>query len=792
MTLSSFSSEEVVNAACIPGKGGLYFLGPYAPRITFFSQQVRALRLARAVHELGHFKPGQGIGVVGAGAAGATVAIALALLGHKVMLFDQSNEILHLQSGSGRLLHPHIYEWPQLGSLDDRAGLPVLDWSAAAGSAVVPKLRTAFGTLCAGLDDLDFKTGFTLKALKQSGDEWALTFEKDGTEVPRNFDHVFLTMGFGEEIPCGPVKPEDYWKPGAIGTNASEAVKGTTYVVSGNGDGALTVTLGLLIQNFEHEAFTREFLNFSKADKLREAANTVFTGKAYLADVESELRANVLPILSQYGVIDSVGRKLRTDRVLTVNTDGPLFAAGKASQLNQCMVMALLEAAEAARIPVKRSVGFISSCSVGASGTALTGTSVGGIADSTTYKHAILRHGPDIRQRYAATGALIGEYEAHIKALFVTSPQLALPPVLDDETFNLFEAKRIEHFELPAALGSALAVAAEQRRIIEFGIDEATKMLVERGCRRLSDIASECERLAERYIVDLHVPPKKFPSPLDLVRLARCSAQKIELRAGSAVLSAWDEISPGIMQAPRPSSVRTISVYEDVASIADCVDACLIRQLDKGLKAAIAANGAEKLGKISAEILKPVENTWEAWRATLDAAPALRFDFLRWLSNVQQATATPWNGDYGVLRNMVNALIMIAATHAGEPLAPTSLGSGNLSFAPKGVAIGTGCESVGLEPLSSRTTPDDWGVDALILAGANEVIVSDPAGTVSDAGRTGTSMKFARRVRPAIIQNDQLWRTRLGGSLADWKQAVEAEFSAWRQRQDAELQRVSA
>jgi hypothetical protein len=772
MTSIELSSEELINAACIPGKGGLYFLGPYTPRITFFSQQVRALRLARALDQLGYLQSGQGIGVVGAGAAGATMAIALALLGHKVTLFDQSNEILHLQSASGRLLHPHIYEWPQLGSLDHRAGLPILDWSAGAGSVVVTNLRTTFGTLSAGLPEFAFKTGFTLKELVRSGDEWALRFEKEGKPEHRNLDHVFLTMGFGEEIACGAVKPEDYWKPGAIGTNATEAIKGTTYVVSGNGDGALTVILGLLIQNFEHEAFTREFLNFSKPDKLREAVEKISSGKPYEADIEGELRATVLPILSQYGVIDTIGKKLRTDRIVTVNSNGPLFAAGKASQLNQCMVLALLEAAEAASIQVTRSIGFVSACNVGATGVALTGTNVGGVPDTSTYKHAILRHGPDIKVRYSPTGGLIGEYEAHIKSLIAGSPQFALPPALDDATFNLFETKRIELFELPATHDAALAAAKERHRIIEIGIDDATKMLV------------------ERYTVDLHVAPDAFPDPLDLFRLSRCSGHRIELRASSAVLPAWRRIAPGIEQAPAPSSVRTIYAYGSVP-IADCVDACLIRLLDKGVKAAVAAKGAEKLGSISAEILDPVEATWKAWQATLNATPTLRFDFLRWLTNVEQATANPWNGDHALLKNMINALIMIAATHAGEPLTPTSVGNGNLTFAPTGVAIGTGCESVGLQLLSSRTTPDDWDADALILAGANEVIVSDPAGTVMDAGDAGTSIKFARRVRPAIIQNDQQWRARLGGSLVGWQQAVEAEFAAWRERQDAEMKRVS-
>lgn len=790
MTSIELSPKDLIGAATIPGQDGLYFLGPYTSRITFFSQQVRALRLARALHELGYLKAAQGIGVVGAGAAGATMAVALALLGHKVTLFDKSDQILHLQSGSTRLLHPHIYEWPGFGSLDERAGLPILDWSAGAGSTVVPALRTAFNTLRAGLPDLHFNRGFALTKLERLDGEWALTFEKDAKPAQRSLDHVFLAMGFGEERHCGEVKPEDYWKPGAVGTNTTEAVKGTTYVVSGSGDGALTVILGLLIQDFEHAGFTREFLNLSRPEKLREAADKVYADKPLGANVEPDLRASVLPVLSQYGVIDWIKNKLRNDRIVTVNAAGPLFAAGKASQLNQCMVLALLEAAQAASVIVTRSEGLVTACTINDAGVTLIGTAIGSVADTSVYKHAILRHGPNIEQRYLPAGNLIKDYKTHINGLIAANRQFGEPPALDDETYNLFEAKRIERFELPATHSVALATAAEKQHIIEIAIDDATNVLVERGCRRVADIAQECEQLPVRFLIDVHVAPARFPKPLDLMRLARCSAQRIELRAGASVLSAWNELSPGIAQAPARSSVRHISEYGSVA-IADCVDECLVRLLDKGVQETIAEGAAEKLGPISPEILGRVGTTWAGWKTTLNEMPTLRFDFLRWLANVEQQTAKPWDGDRGSLKHMVNALIMITATHAGEPLTPASIANGNLAFAPNGVAIGTGCEGIGLQLLSSRSTPDDWDADALILAAANEVIVSDPAGTVMDGGDAGTSIKVARRVRPAIIQNDRQWRTRLGGPLAAWKQAVEAEFAKWRERQDAELRRVS-
>jgi hypothetical protein len=123
--------------------GGLHFIGTFDRRITFYSQQVRALRVVHALSRPGKLKSTDYIAVVGAGAAGATAALGLALLGNDVTLYDPAGSILQLQSASPRLLHPHIYEWPRLGSLDSRAGLPILDWSANNGGG----LRSASGGL---------------------------------------------------------------------------------------------------------------------------------------------------------------------------------------------------------------------------------------------------------------------------------------------------------------------------------------------------------------------------------------------------------------------------------------------------------------------------------------------------------------------------------------------------------------------------------------------------------------------------------------------------------------------
>jgi len=783
------SHADRLDAARLPGTNGPYFIGPFMPRVTFYSQQVRALELAHAMHTLDVIDPGELVAVVGAGAAGATMALALALLGKQVTLYDPATQILSLQSASSRLLHPHIYEWPRLGSLENRAGLPIMDWTAASGGGVVTSLRTEFALARAPLANLAFAPAHRLQEIVPEGSGWRLRFSRpNAVEEERIVQHAVLAMGFGDERPAGTINPPDYWRPAAVGTAASEPIAGAAYVVSGNGDGALTETLGLLVSDFEHVTFTRRFLGFFRDDALRVATQTVFAAAAHLNDVEPALRAYLLPLLETHSILDRLRPMLRTDRSVTINSDGPLFSAGKASQLNQCMIFAVLKAAALEGITVRRSTGFVTNGLQSPVGAQITGTVLDGNADVSLYKHAILRHGPDTGARYGPAGALIGQYRTHVESLLASTPALAVPPQLSAATFALFEGLRIDKIADHASRVMQHELAATSRRHIEISIDPAAHVVVERGYLRIADIAHECERLTDRITIDLHALPKDFADAACLVRLARCSEGKIELRVGSAVSSAWMALSPGIAIAPAQVSVSAVRQYSP-GVIGPAVDASLVRALDAAIQQAVVTGKAPPIGPIAPCVLAVVKATWTTWKTALAADAGLRYDFLRWLANVDQRVSSPWDGDRstGVIQRMANALIMVAATHAEEAMAPSSDEFGNLSFASNAVALGTGCEAVGGAHLSVRRQPDDWGVDALILSAANEVVVQDPPGRVLDGGTRTSMMTAARRVRPAIIQNDGAWRGRLQQGLDAWKAAVAEEFAALRARQDAEV-----
>ena len=105
-----------------PADSGLHFVGTFDRRITFYSQQVRALRLVHALSRLGNLQPTDHIAVVGAGAAGVMAAIGLALLGNDVMLYDPAGSILQLQSASPRLLHPKQKRRKRGKTSGDRGG----------------------------------------------------------------------------------------------------------------------------------------------------------------------------------------------------------------------------------------------------------------------------------------------------------------------------------------------------------------------------------------------------------------------------------------------------------------------------------------------------------------------------------------------------------------------------------------------------------------------------------------------------------------------------------------------
>lgn len=784
--MTSLPLLDWISAATAPDGDGVYFLGAFDRRITFYSQQVRGLRLAHALDAQALIAKTDKIAVVGAGAAGLTFALCAALLGYDVTLYDPANEALQLQSASPRLLHPHIYEWPNVGSLDDRAGLPLLDWKSDTGGSVSSKLQNDFAAALTRLSHRHFQTERKLVAMEKDGADWRLTIDHKGTEEKRRFRKVILAMGFGEEFPCGDAEPAAYWKPSGIGTPAIEPHSGANYLVSGNGDGGLTDTLSLLIQNFEHVSFTHDFLSHISSNALCDAAINALSAASFSGDLEPQFHTILRPIIDEYGVIDALRRQLRKDRTVTINSDGPLLAPGKASLLNQCMVFATLEAAKLEAVGVNRTSGRVTNVEKTATGFLVTGPLMGGHPLQANFDHVILRHGPDRATRYAPAKASFDLYEAHVKPLLETTPSLADPPTLDPQLYDRFEDLKIEQLvDTASQAGLRQQQKQEQLRVV-LEIDAAAHLLVERGQVSLLDVADQCERLTAPVTIHLALPPSAVPDQLAFLRLSRASNGLIHLTAAADHAATWTAIIPGVVVAST-GDPRYRGRVLDPNFLQDKLDACFMRLLDGSLMAIVASGTCPTLHKIDESIRSGVASTWGNWAATLQRSAALRFDFLRWLANIEQGTRAPWSGDHAQLPHMAAALLLVLAAHLEEPLTPASIERGNLTFSGNAQALGSGCATVEGGPLTIWDRPDQWDVDALILSASAEVDVYSPDDTLLNAGSVGLGMRSARRVRPAIIRNDRAWRQKLNGPLASWRQAVRQEFEGWRQRiQDLE------
>src|SRR6185295_13919274 len=145
MTATKIERIDKCRSLCQVGSDQLYSIGPFFKRgLTVFKQQVRALNLIHAIHTSNKHSA-QTMAVIGGGVSGVTAAAAAIALGWEVHLFEQRPVLCHLQHGCDtRWLHPHIYDWPQAGSEDPYAGLPLLNWKEGTAATVTEQIMTEF------------------------------------------------------------------------------------------------------------------------------------------------------------------------------------------------------------------------------------------------------------------------------------------------------------------------------------------------------------------------------------------------------------------------------------------------------------------------------------------------------------------------------------------------------------------------------------------------------------------------------------------------------------------------
>jgi FAD-NAD(P)-binding len=270
----------------VPGKP-LYIVGTFDTGVTVFSQQVRALNLVWALMESDLIPTSSSDGetsatkvaIVGGGFAGLSVAAGLIKkeANARITIFEERDTLLPLQQGcDSRWLHPRIYDWPDEGSNAAVAMLPVLNWTAARASDVVVQILTEWKSVLSRQKHPTrlYCNARHLQIHEVSGDESKLQIEwvgehrdaQDATTskdaqptaigATENFDIVILAVGFGLER--GDTK--SYWRNEILGQpNLDQGRR--TYLISGQGDGAMIDLLRLRISQYRQDRILDELFH---------------------------------------------------------------------------------------------------------------------------------------------------------------------------------------------------------------------------------------------------------------------------------------------------------------------------------------------------------------------------------------------------------------------------------------------------------------------------------------------------------------------------------------------------
>lgn len=319
----------------------LYSIGPFFKRgLTVFKQQVRALNLVYGIHTAGKHRDCT-IAIIGGGVAGVTAAAAATALGWEVDLFEQRPVLCHLQHGCDtRWLHPHIYDWPQPGSDDPYAGLPLLNWKEGTAATVAEQIMTEFEEIkeaanAGAKDRLRCHLGATTQLSKGSRVKWDNSEGKPrGGE--REFDVIVLSVGFGVEASVHEGLTPSYWRNDSVNQPKPgiTSEKPDLYFVTGTGDGGLIDLLRCRIKSFNQGRIIDELLppddgNYTKVierlrdivDRWRNSRNAGLPenwlfNQYYDLDEKELLR----------GLAKRVEKRLRPDAAAILNGRGRTFS----------------------------------------------------------------------------------------------------------------------------------------------------------------------------------------------------------------------------------------------------------------------------------------------------------------------------------------------------------------------------------------------------------------------------------------------------------------------------------
>ncbi|KAA3451631.1 hypothetical protein C7I87_06385 [Mesorhizobium sp. SARCC-RB16n] len=710
------SPADIIAGARIAAHPGVYVLGFYDTRITFYSQQVRALELAHALwHE--HLLPGNArVAVIGGGAAGITLAAGLALQGGTdVHLFEKAERLLPLQGDSQRRrLDPHIYDWPNPDADHELAELPLLDWRSGPAKDVRDAVLREFGEVLSATEGrLTVRERHQITGVTPQAGRFMVHFEREAVAGGREaasqeFDIIVLAVGFGIEnrFALQGAETPSYWHdagvPGAeIAGNARP-----TFLVSGNGDGGLIDLIAAASATFRHNDLVRGIAQRPGVQALRDTLLAIDT-----AALAAEALGQGFDFISAYddaigdqvealGLVDQMQGQLRHGVQLILQTREPELLSIRTARLNRLAVYLVVKAsrrqgAESFSHIVCDNVQQTASEPGDAEGSrrfACGGTIV--VAD-----WVIARRGPGrdtIRHPFAN---LLAGYEAEHAAWVHTFPIDSIAPKLHPATFAHF--KRLAgQAKLPPPryhLDALLAAMPRSVKLWLIGGDARWS-----GDIALADVAtlwSDDTSPLELTVIDA---PDQLGTGLAfaIARLA-IHALRVDLLVNVArwrpLLAALSSESPsagGLRLPPLKALSGNPSILNPVTMAPDVLAATINRRLDHWLLDAVDHHITRYVGQgedpghavsfvAAADLRHQMQPIWQSWVEHFRAEPTLLARFLGLAVCAKDDAAVAGEASVLAGRRLLSPVIRacavaLAVATAWQVTAPRGAPPGNL------------------------------------------------------------------------------------------------------------------
>jgi len=652
---------ETIEGAQVVGKPGAYVLGCYDSRITFYSQQVRALELAHALHHQHHVAAHARIAVIGGGAGGATIAAALALQSDAtVFLYERSDVLMPLQRDSQRRrLDPHIYEWPRPDAQHELAELPLLDWKSGSAVDVRDAVLHEFNEVRAAVGDrLVVHLLHVVTSVVSKTNGFSIHFEREGAggtreQAQTDVDIVIFAFGFGVEpqrvLPN--TVTESYWRDAGVPGPEIAGNPRPRFFVSGNGDGGLIDFVAAASAAFDHSTMIRAIAQRPGVRVLAErllaidararAADAAGHGFNFVDAYDAAIGADVEAL----GLVDEVAGRLRPGVQLFFQTRETDLMSIRTATLNRFVAYLVIKACMR---DTSRHFEHIICANVTSPDPPAGVNQPAFLIDCDGRQipadKVIVRRGPERNGVRAPFDAVLHGYEDAHEQWIARFPEESIAPTLSDDARGHFtRLARARQLPLPLYLQAVLVGHLPHRVKLSFqggqvrwsgdiGLAAATnvwgsqahplQMSIEASPDELGLLGFAVARLsihADRSILHLNVPQWQF----FLERLS-CSS-----------LHAEDLALPHLRAAGGDASILNatdLSPADMAASLHRGMDGWILAAIDAHLRAYLTSGDdpGRAVGFKAAEDLRAaMKAVWAEWRQLFVISPDILARFLR-------------------------------------------------------------------------------------------------------------------------------------------------------------------